>query len=639
MNSLEALFRPLRIKGLTLKNRLVYPSVVTGYGNRGLVGERTINFYGQRADGGAALIVVEPGKVEETNMNFMNLGIYNDAFLPGLSRLVARIHSGGALAAIQLHHTGRQGKSMIKGLPPLAPSPIPWSPQAERPGEMSRQDISHLIDCFARAAGRAKRAGFDLVEVHGAHGYLISEFLSPLSNRRTDEYGGSLGNRARFAIQVVRAVREEIGPDMPIAFRINGSDHMAGGFTLEEAAAVAPALVEAGVDLISVSSGVFGSYPTIIPPYDMDYGCNVGLAEHIKKSVNAPVTVAGRLNDLVMANQVIESGKADLIALARPLLADPELPDKARRGEPEAIRPCLACCHCVDGSYEEGGIQCTVNPALGKESDFVLSSAATPRKVLVIGGGPAGLEAARVAALRGHRVVLYEEEQQPGGQWLLASIPPGKRDFASLVAWEVRQLAALNVRVVTGKNCDPETVVREQPDAVIVATGARPVTGALKGFPPERTFTAWDVLGRKATPGKRILVIGGNALGLEVADFLSSGGNLVTVAEKLPHAGADMVSTVRFHLLTRLRNNGVPVLRSTEVVRADGDAVIAVSGASEVPLGAFDSIVLAVGAQPRNEIAGELAGKVKEIRVIGDALKPRRAIDAIREGAEAGMTV
>lgn len=636
---LDALFQPLNIRGVKLKNRLMLPPLVTGFCIDGMITPRVLNYYGERADHGIGLIIVESGMVDVTTMGFMNLGIYDDKFLPGLKQLVERIHSGGALSGIQLQHCGREWEGKPSGVPCIAPSPIPWSPGAEIPQEMSMDDIKKIIRRFAEASRRAKLAGFDMIEVHGAHGYLIGEFLSLLSNQRTDEYGGSLNNRARFAIEVVKAVREEVGPGILLSFRINGSDNIAGGCTVEDAKVVANMVVEAGVDLISVSAGVYGSYPTIIPPFDMPHGCYVPFAEQIKKIVNVPVAVAGRLDDLLLAKEVIESGKSDLIALARPLVADPQLPEKAENGKVEDIRKCLACCRCADASYEEAGIVCTVNPAVGREEEFTFTQTEQRKRVLIIGGGLAGLEAARVASLRGHQVSLYEEADQLGGQWLLAAIPPGKQEFAGLVEWLVRQVTNLGVRIHTGERATPEIIDSGKPDVVILATGAEPLTLALPGLPSGKVYTAWDILRTNIRPEQRILVVGGSGLGLETADYLAHRGHKVIVAEKLPHVGRDMPGAIRFHLIKRLRRQGVEIMRSTEVVRGLDNEIISRKDNKELRLGIFDMVVTAVGSRARDGLAGALKGKAREVYIIGDASKPRQATDAIREGAEIGRKI
>lgn len=630
---LPLLFTPLKIGRIELKNRIVMPPAATHFNEAA-----KIDFYLARARGGAGLIQLSPGTVDPASEYVASTRLYDEEFIPVLARLVAAIHSAGTTVSIQLWHGGRQLHVFNDRTTLVAPSAIAWSRNAKIPRELSIPEIEELVEKFARAAMNARRAGIDFVELHAAHGYLISQFLSPRSNQRTDKYGGDASGRTRFAVEIIRQIKERAGDDFPVGCRINGADNIAGGLTLEDTKAMAPILVAAGLDLISISAGVYGSYPTIVPPVDTPHGCNVPLAQGVKSVVNVPVITAGRINDPRQAEEILASGAADLIGMARALITDPDLPAKAARGEFEEIRKCIACNTCID-FLDLGPIRCLVNPAIGRERELAATPAARKKRVLVIGGGPAGLEAARVAARRGHEVTLYEKEPRLGGQWLLAATPPHKQEFLEFINYQTRQLARLKVRVELGKEASASLVSELKPDVVIVATGAVPRELSVPGTNLSQVVTARDILSGKATAGSRVLVVGGGNVGLETAHFLAEPGKKVTVIEMLEQVGTDMGSTVQWHLLKRLKERRVTISRSTELKRITETGVIVERNGAKETWPGFDTVVLAVGARPANETATALKGMVKELYTIGDAVQPRRAMDATREAAEVACRI
>ncbi|OGO03449.1 MAG: hypothetical protein A2Y72_01850 [Chloroflexi bacterium RBG_13_53_26] len=634
---LQRLFTPIKVGRLELKNRIIMPPMIDRLAVDGMVSEKVKDFYAARARGGVALIVLTPGIVDISVASSIQLGIYDDRFVARLKELTDLIHSSGALMGIQLMHLGRQGEG-IGGYRPVAPSPIPLSPQDEVPRELTTSEVEDMAEKFVEAARRARDAGFDLVELHGCHGYLLSGFLSPHTNKRNDKYGGSVEGRARFMVEIVRLIKERVEKDFPVSCRINGSDYTPGGVTLDMAQRTACLLEEAGADLISVSGGAYGSYPVIVPPYDQPRGCNVPLAKGIKEVVKVPVAVAGRLDDPWLADEVLLSGKADLIAVARGLLADPGLPNKALRGDFREIRPCIACNVCIDGNATEP-ITCTVNPEAGREREMEVVPASRPKRVLVIGGGLAGLEAARVAALRGHWISLYEEDGEIGGQWILAAKPPHKQDHMRLTGYLSWQLETLGIECNLSNKASVAIVEGLNPDVVIVAIGATPLVPPIPGIDCHEVATAWDVL-QGHTVGQRVLVIGGGMTGLETAEFLAQRGSDVVVVEQLKRAGADMGGTVRWHLMNRIRKQRIQVLTSTRVkeIRPGGVTVV-VRNDSEETWDSFDTIVVACGAKPRDGLSTEIGDKVAEVYVIGDAARPRRGLEAIREGSEIGRKI
>jgi 2,4-dienoyl-CoA reductase-like NADH-dependent reductase (Old Yellow Enzyme family)/thioredoxin reductase len=610
----QKLFTPIKLGSKKLKSRIVMTPVQVNFSTDGMSNERYEAFFELRARSGAGLVMVEPVMIDKTSA-VRCLSLYEDRFIPRLAGLVETIHSNGALAGIQINHLGRQGDLIrSKDDPPLvAPSPLPWSPNAQVPKELSRDEIEALIEKFAGAAGRVKEAGFDLVEVHGAHGYLVSQFLSPLSNIRTDEFGGDARGRAKFAVEIIKRAREKVGHDLLVSCRINGADNIPGGLVLEDAKAVAPLLVEAGLDLISISAGVNGSYPTIVPGYETAPACYVPLAEGIKSVVDVPVLGGGCIGNLSLAEEVLEAGKVDLIGMTRALIADPEMIQKTLRGELEDIRRCIQCNTCIEKSMF-GSLVCLVNPEAGKEAEFKYIPAVDPKTVLVIGGGLAGLEAARVAASRGHHVLLYEEGDELGGQWRLAATPPHKEKFNDLIHYLAKQIH-------------------------VVATGGVPSVPTLPDMEQEKVILAHNVLRGYGPIGKQVLIVGGGGLGLETADFLQDKGKEVTVVEVLKRVGKDMGATLRWSLLHRLRERGIRIFTSTKVVEILRQGIVVTKNGTKETLEGFDTIVLATGTKSRNEIVDEIKGKVKEVYVIGDAAEPRRGVDAMREGAEAGRKI
>jgi 2,4-dienoyl-CoA reductase-like NADH-dependent reductase (Old Yellow Enzyme family)/thioredoxin reductase len=635
----DLLFAPIKVGRLTLKNRVVAAPTQTGLASHHQVTGRLKELYSARARGGAGLIMVEPGSVEPFGP-LPSVGIHDDQFVRGLRELVETVHKSGAAIGMQILHMGRQWPPGLKGMPPclVAPSAIPWSAAGQIPKELTPPEIKAIQQEFIEAARRVMQAGFDVLELHAAHGYLISQFFSGLSNRRRDAYGGGLEGKTRFAVEIIRRIKETVAPDLVLSCRLNGADHVPGGATPEDMRAIAKVLVDAGLDMVSVSAGVYGSYPTIVPPYDMPKGCYADYAAGMKGVVDVPVIVAGRITDPHEAEEILRKGKADLIALGRALIADPEWPNKAMRGEVEEIRKCIACNQCLD-SVDRNALMCTVNPALLEGRELQTVHPSKSKEVMVVGGGIAGLEAARTAASRGHRVTLYEERAELGGQWRLAALPPHKKELEKLIGDLHRGAKNAGVRIIVNKRVDLKTVEAERPDVIVVATGALPRIPSIPGIEQEGLLTAWEVLEGRRHDGDRALVIGGNGLGLETADLLSEWGTRVTVVELQQHVGRDISSTARWHLLHRLREKKVKILSSTEVRKIGKGEVVVTSEKGSETLGGFDVIILAAGASPNNELASEVRHKVAEVYVIGDALAPRQGAQAILDGNKIGRRI
>ncbi|MDP2646317.1 MAG: FAD-dependent oxidoreductase [Desulfobacterales bacterium] len=629
---MKQLFSPIQIGKMRLKNRLVMPPIVDRLAVNGMVSDAVKDFYVARARGGVGLMVLTPGLVDRSMTSSVLLGVYEDRFIPKLKELTDLVHANGASIGIELMHFGRQGAG-IKGYVPVGPSPIPWSSHEEPPRELTIGEIERLVDNFSDAARRVRQAGFDMVELHACHGYLLSSFLSPNANQRCDKYGGDPEKRARFVVEIIRRIKEKAGEDFPVSCRINGTDNIPGGVDPEMAISTARCLEAAGADLISVSAGVFGSFPVIIPPYDQPMGCNVPYAEKIKKGIGIPVAVAGRLNDPAKAEEVLACGKADLIAVARGLIADPDLPNKIFNTAFGQIRRCIACNACFDLN-ERGPIRCTVNPEAGRENEMKIQPAPSPRSVSVIGGGLAGLETARVAAMRGHQVCLYEKEKQVGGQWLLAAVPPNKQDHGRLVDFLSSQMEILGVQLKLGQEITAEMAKKLTSDVVVVATGARPSVSGSNGVNPAEGIHAWDVL-QGQDVGGRVLIIGGGMTGLETAEYLLYRGKQVVLVEQRKHVGYDMGRTVRWHLTKRLKSLKIEIFTSTTVkdIKPHGTVSVVREEQTETWSG-FDAIIRAYGVQSQSAVFTEIKDSPKEVYIIGDAARAGMAIDAMRDGAE-----
>ena len=634
------LWEPIRIGRMELKNRVVMPPMVTRYAaDDGFVTERTRNYYGARARGGAGLIIVEATYVHRQGWAFPNqIGISDDKFIPKLSELVDKVHQHGAKIAIQLHHGGRQAKEALSGLQPVAPSPLPMA-GGEMPREMTVEEIAETVAYFAEAAIRAQKAGFDGVELHAAHGYLIDQFLSPTSNKRDDEYGGDLHRRARFFLEIIAAVKEAVGEDYPVWCRMDGKEYGVEGITLEDARQTARLAQDAGLAAIHVSSWgpttpVNRTTPTFVPAVIEE------LAEGIKKAVSIPVIAVGRITP-EDGERMLKEGKADLIAIGKAMLADSEWSNKVASGKTEDITPCIICNGCRDDlrTPKVVGIRCSVNAALGREKESEIVPAAKPRKVLVVGGGPAGMEAARVAALRGHQVTLWEKESRLGGQLIQAAIAPHKDRIAPLYKYLETQLQKLGVKIQPGKEATAAAVAEFNPEAVVVATGVKPFVPDISGLDKVKVVQAGDVLEGKVKVGQKVAIIGGELVGCETAEFLADRGRQVTVMRR----GAEMATSIgpsnRDFFLSRLLDKGVTLLREVRYDGVSPEGVIITTKDGEKRTIEADTVVLAAGSVSDAALYKAIKDRVSEVCCIGDCVEPRTIRDAISEGFRTGQKI
>jgi 2,4-dienoyl-CoA reductase-like NADH-dependent reductase (Old Yellow Enzyme family)/thioredoxin reductase len=638
---LDTVFSPIRIGTVEIPNRLVVPAMVMNYCNDdGTATERYIAYHEAKARGGWGLIITEDYAVDPKGRGFPNIpGLWDDSQIEGHAELTRRIHDIGGTIFAQIYHCGRQTSSLLIGSQPVAPSPLPCPFVQEMPRELTAVEIREIVEKFGDCALRAQRAGFDGIEVHGAHGYLIAQFMSPYSNKRVDEYGGSLMNRLRFPLEILANIRLKTGGDFPVMFRISGDEMVPGGRTIEETKAIALLLEEDGVDAIHVSAGTYGSGYAIVPPAAVAHGWITGYAQEVRRVVEIPVVTVGRITDPLLAEAIIAGGKADLVAMGRGSLADPDLPNKAAAGRYEDINFCIGCmqgCMGMISLYQPA--TCLVNPTLGREEELRIRPAKEKKKVFIAGAGPAGMEAAMVAAKRGHEVHLFEKEGRVGGQYSLAATPPAKGEITAFIVWLKKQLADAGVSIHMNKELTEEIVSREKPDVVVIATGSMPAPLNVPGV-KGHSVTAHDILEGRANTGRRVVIIGGGMIGTETANHLANHGKRVTIVEMLPAVAQDEQDHVRLFLLKELAEKHVTIhVNATVISVSDGELVIERNGRREA-IGPFDTVVTAAGLRPCNELQSKLEGKGGRLLTIGDAAGVRKALDAIAEGYRAGLEI
>jgi 2,4-dienoyl-CoA reductase-like NADH-dependent reductase (Old Yellow Enzyme family)/thioredoxin reductase len=609
----------------------------------GVVTDRLKNFIEERARGGVGLIITEMAPIDKAgSTKYTSLMVDRDDRIPGLRELVKVAHKHGAKIAVQICHGGRFA-SMI-ATHKLSQSASGFSGKtlwdSSGGGDTVRQltvdEIQEIIRMFSEAARRVQDAGFDAVEIHGAHGLLIHEFLSPLVNTRTDGYGGNFQGRIRFPVEVLRAIRERVDGDFPIIYRISAEEGVEKGLTIEESKRICQVFEKEGADAIDVSSGTALTDPIPefppFPPMSFPRGIFLRYAEEIKKAVKIPVIAVGRINDPVLGNEILKAGKADLIGMARGLVADPEMPNKIAEESLEDIRPCIACMTCLHTLFTRRPMECLVNACAGREKEFEIRKVKIPKKVLIVGGGPAGMEAARVAALRGHRVILYEKGDRLGGQLNLAILAPHKQEIKGLINYLSTQVEKLGVEIHCGIEVRAPFVEKEMPDELILSTGAIPYIPNIPGVDSKNVFTSWDVLTGKAKVGKKVIIAGGGMVGCETAEFLAEKGHEVTIASQSDTIGRDLEQTVRRYLLKRLENYGVKMLTNAKTMEIKTDRVVLGTYGKEWSI-ECDHVILAKGASPNRELLRSIRGIFPNFFLIGDALEPRTAKEAIYEGA------
>lgn len=634
------LFSKAKIGTLKLKNRLVMPPMVRNYADeKGHATERYIEHINRIAYGGVGLLILEASYISAEARGFLNqLGIHSDTCIPGLKKLVKVAHDHDAAIAIQLYHAGRQTHSNVTGKKPVAPSPIPCPTMQEKPHMLTQKEIKKIVKDFGKAAARAEKAGFDAIEIHSAHGYLIQQFLSPYSNERTDSYGGSFENRARFLLEVFESVQSAISPTFPIIVRLSGEEQVEGGLTIKEVSQIAELLEAAGADALHISSGNYGDYAKghLIPPMAIKDGVNINLAKAIKKKVKIPVIAVAKIRTPELAEKTLKDGSADFIAIGRSLLADPDWPKLAKAGKTKDIMPCIACNQgCISRLFAGQDVWCTVNPKCGREIEFGKQEQ-SPKKLLVVGGGPGGLTAAIIAAERGHDVTLYEESAELGGQLKAAAMAPHRQEWESFRKALVHRIKQLPVEVKLETVCTIEEAKAGNFDAAIVASGSRTKVPKISGANLPNVIMARDIFEAGAMPKGKVLVVGGGCMGAQTAEYLAAKNHEVTLVELTDQVALEAPVDDRFLLLERLAKLKVNTLTKTKVLKLQPDgALVHIHEQGKKQLSA-DTIVLCMGSEPDENFAYKLKFAIPQVHVIGDAKAARRVTDAV---VEAGLAV
>jgi mycofactocin system FadH/OYE family oxidoreductase 2 len=641
----QYLFEPIKIKNVLIPNRIASMPHSTRFAADGLVTERMIAYQKERAKGGVGLIVTEAQSIHPSSQPRLGMILnWNDRVIPGLKRLGDAVHEHGTKIFGQLIHQGRQMTSSITNRPILAPSPIPCPLRREVPKEMELEDIQEIAYSFGQGARRLKEAHFDGAELQGAHGYLLQQFMSPFSNKRNDQYGGSLENRLRFVFEVIGEVRKNVGGDFVVGIRVSGDEFVPGGLTIEDMKEISQRLEATGqIDYISVSLGNYVVGYLTTPPWYIPPGSFVYLAANIKEVVDLPVICVNRINDPILAEKILEDHQADLVGMCRALIADPELPLKAREGRVDEIRNCIGCRQGCSGvaTATTPYLACTINPVVGQEVEISsLEPASVKKKILVIGGGPGGLEISRIAAKRGHKVILCEKEKELGGQVALLAKDPIRQEIGGVIRFQTIQLEKLGVETRMGVSVTPEMVTEWNPDVVVLATGSEPDIPSIPGANKDTVVNIWEVLKQQREIGQRVLIIAGgegHQPPVSVAEFLADQGKKVEVVSTLSVVGADIETNTFKLLYQRLLEKGVILSPMTGVKEIlPGEVVVYnvyTKTERRIPV---DTVVIASGNHSVTNLYVALKGKVKELYRVGDCLAPRKINNAIYEGYQLG---
>jgi len=634
----EKLFEPIKIKSMTVPNRIMMPALTVNIAI-GPVNDAVIAYYERRARGGAGLIVAGISSVVTSQLQGIDMA--TDDRIPGHRRLTDAIHKYETKASIQLWHPGRYEITFDPKYETISASDVtPPIFSRKKPRPMSIEEIEEMVEKFAAAADRAVKAGYDAVEFVASAGYLIAQFMSPVTNLRTDKYGGPLENRARFGAEIIRAARKKVGDDFPIMIRMVGDEFLPGGNTIEEMKRFARIWEDAGADLFNVTAGWHESKTPMIT-MNVPRGGYVWMAESIKKALDhAPVAASNRINDPELAESILREGRADMVSMARALVADPDLPRKAREGRINEIRKCIACMNCMDSLFTGVKAQCSLNAEACRELELGgdIGTAAQKKKVVVIGGGPAGCEAARVAKMRGHDVVLFEKGAKLGGQLNLAATTPGFGEFAEVPATysHVLQKAGVDIRLNTPATV--ENVIAEKPDQVIYAAGAVPNKPPIPGIGLSHVVDAWDVMGGRNVNGDSVVVIGGGGTGCDVAMHLAHQKKKVTIVEMLPKVGHNIGPGSRWVVLQTLQELGVEMRPNFKVKEIQTEHVTGERDGREEKIPA-EAVVLALGSKPERALFDKLKEKNVPVQCVGDAVEPRKIVNAIHDGYNAARAI
>ena len=654
MKTLQHLLLPIKIRSLEIPNRLVMPPMGTALGNDdSTVSEANLAYIKRRAQSGAGLIITEITEVHPLGSASPRcIAVWDDKFIAGLSKLADVVHAQGSKIAMQLHHTGRENYLLQRKNKAIGPSAIPSYIFGflGAPREMTFEDIEETIAAFGSAAVRARKAGFDAVELHGAHGYLLMQFLSANCNQRTDKYGGDFRGRSRFMIECLKEVRKQVGQDFPMSIRVSGEECIKNGYTISDMQTIIPDLVSAGADMINVSFGTHGNpevntdTPNPSAPIEYDPGFKAYLARKIKDVTKVPVISVGRYVDPYAMDEVIARGDADLIAVARQHLADPDFLKNVREGHPQDTLECLACNQgCIERlSLEQLPIRCAINPQTGQELIYPAGPAAVGRNVWVVGGGPGGLTAAFEAARLGHHVTLFEQEKDTGGNVRYAAKAPHKAVYGKYIQTITANCIKKGVTIKTNTKVTEAMIEAGKPDAVILAIGADKSTCPVEGINSAVVCDAWQILDGEVQPKDHVVVIGGGLVGMETADFLREKGvKDITLVEMLATSPVLALAAHGYMLHKRLRAAGIKLMFGTTVKLITKGAVVVTNTKSgeDSKIEPVSQFIVAIGVTPRNTLKDMLSKKGVRHFIIGDAVAPRRIIEATTEGAKAAWEI
>jgi len=653
MGFLQSVFSPFKIGHVQVKNRIEFsPSCSCLASPNGHVTRELIAYYQTIARGGAGIITIgeTPVDFEYARRHEFQLNLSDDKVINGLSLLVEAVERYGAKLSIELSHAGG---ALVNRSKAIAPSPVPSTLEvmlAKREGrrvtpvvEMDQEMIDDVIDKFASAAERCLRAGFQMIMIHGAHGHLIAQFLSPYFNKRSDHYGGSLENRARFAIEILNAIRKRVGGKLALEYRISASELIPGGMQVEDTIEFVK-MIEDKIDLLHVSAGLLSepeTTPHIIQPTYFPHGHNVHYAEKFKKALNVPIATVGSIIDLEMADKIISEGKADIVAMARAIIADPEIVNKSRRKELDEIRPCLRCNVCTEYTRNELPIRCAVNPVTGREIEYnYIRPAEKKKKVVVVGGGPAGMQAALVASARGHHVLLYEKNEKLGGNLLLAAGPPFKADMKRYLNWlSQKTMGDDNITLRLNTEATAAAVEAEEPDVIIVAVGAEPLVPDVPGVKRGHVVMAGDVFaaGVPEHLGNPVLIVGAGLTGCEAALLMAQQGKKVTIIDMIDEM--QIFSDIPRGLLHLLQKHEVSFLTEVKLEEIREKSVIVIEKSWKRHEVAAEGVIISTGLKSRNEVASAFLGLAADVYVIGDACQPRNLKQAIHDGFNVAVEI
>lgn len=643
--SYECLFRPVRIGTLELKNRFVQPAMESQTTTcEHTFSEQSIAYFAARAKGGFGLQITDYMAVAKEGIGVpAEAGWWDDSFIESHRRLADAVHKYNGRIFAQLHHSGMMCVKEQTGSVPKGPSAMPGAGHMEPVLAFSSEECYEMAERYGEAAVRAKAAGFDGVEVHGAHFYLLGQFMSRYANKRVDEFGGDYTGRFRLASLCIQKIKQKCGMDYPVTFRISTDEYLDGGSRLLDAVIYSQMAEEAGADAINISTGS-GIGGNVITPSYFDPGFNISAAAEIKRHVHIPTIAVGRINDPKLAEYIVSCGKADMVALGRQSVADAQFPNKVAEGRAEEIIRCTGCmqrCYYAEGcEKDDTGISCVLNPFSGKENRWFIKPAVKKKKIVIAGAGPAGLECAWILGKRGHEVVVFEKNIQPGGNLRLAAVPPHKNDFAKAVYTYMTLCRKYGVTLKLGTEATAESLAREQADSMIIATGAVPLVPDIPGIKNADVKYAEDFLeGRELAGGQNVLIMGGGLVGCELADYLNQFHNKVTVAEMQPMLAKDDVKRSRAVLMRRLSEAGTRMCVNTRILEILPDGIKAETAGEQVYLRGYDKLILALGyrsCRPLREAAEKICN---EVYVIGDAAKARNAKYAIYEAAKLGIAL